>query len=246
MERIKITADVRETGKKGANRRLRKGGEIPAILYGRGETPMAISINTKTLTHLLKGAAGTNALIDLDLKGKSGGEPIVAILKDYQRDAILHTITHVDLLKINMKEKITVKVPVHVTGKAIGQTKGGLVELVRRELEVRCLPDSIPGKIDVDITSVDIGHSLHVKDLTWPAGVEPAQAGDLTVVSIVAPREEVVEVAPVAAAVEGAAAGAAAESAGGGAAPAAGEAKKSAGGGEGKTESAGGGKPEKK
>lgn len=240
MERIKITADVRETGKKGANRRLRKSGEIPAILYGRGETPVAISINTKTLTHLLKGAAGTNALIDLDLKGKSGGEPIVAILKDYQRDAILHTITHVDLLKINMKEKITVKVPVHVTGKAIGQTKGGLVELVRRELEVRCLPDSIPGKIDVDITSVDIGHSLHVKDLTWPAGVEPAQVGDLTVVSIVAPREEVVEVAPVAAAVEGAVAGAAAEGAAG--APAAGEAKKAEGKTEGKAEA----KPEKK
>jgi len=233
MERIKITADAREAGKKGANRRLRKEGAIPAILYGLGEAPLALSVNAKILTNLLKGASGTNALIDLELKGKPGVAPVVVLLKDYQLDAIQRTITHVDLLKINMKEKIAVKIPVQLTGKAIGQEKGGLVELSRRELEVKCLPNNIPDKIEVDITNVDIGHSLHVRDLTWPAGIEPAQGGDWTVVSIVAPREEVVAAPVVAEGVvaEGAAAPAAAEGAAGG------DAKKA----EGKTDA----KPEK-
>lgn len=226
MEKVKIKADVREIGKKGVNRRLRKSGAIPAILYGKGEKPQALSVNAKEFTSLMKGASGHNALVSLDLGGKTSGEEVVVMLKDYQLDVIRHVITHVDLLKINMKEKVTVKVPVHVSGKALGVTKGGLVELVRRELEVRCLPSNIPTSIDIDITNVDIGHSLHLSDLKLPEGVEAAQSGDLTVVSIVAPREEVVET-PVAAAApaEGAAA-----------APAAGEAAKTEGKAEGKAE----------
>lgn len=232
MERLKIKADSREVGKKGGNRRLRKAGAIPAILYGKGEKPVALSVNAKEFTSMMKGSAGHNALVDLDIGGKGAGATVV-MLKDYQVDVIHHVITHVDLLKIDMKEKIVVKVPIHVTGKAIGITKGGLVELVRREVEVRCLPSHIPAKLDIDITSLDIGHSLHVSDLKLPEGLEAAQSGDLTVVSIVAPREEVVEAAPVAAAApaEGAAAP--------GAAPAEGAAAKTEGKAEGKPEAKG-------
>lgn len=252
MEKIKLKADTREVGKKGANRRLRKDGFIPAILYGKGEKPVALSVGTKEFTHMMKGSAGRNALVELEIGeleigGKNTKDRVVVMLKDYQTDVIRREITHVDLLKINMKEKVLVKVPIHVVGKAIGLQKGGLVELVRREIEVRCLPDGIPEKIDIDITDLDIGHSLHLKDLTLPAGLEaaPTQGQDLTIVSIVAPREEVVE-APVAAVpAEGAAAPAeGAAAAAGGAPGAAAPAAASASGG--KPEAKPGAKGEKK
>ena len=199
MERLKVTADLREAGKKGVTRRLRKEGAIPAILYGCNEKPVTLAVNCKTFTSMMKGSAGTNVLIELDFKGRETKEPLVVMLKDYQTDMIRHAFTHIDLLKIDLKQKIAVKIPIHVVGKSIGLTKGGLVELVSREIEVKCLPGNIPAQIDVDITELDIGHSFHMKDLALPEGIEAAESGDLTVVSVVAPREE--EVAPVAAVV---------------------------------------------
>lgn len=196
MERLKLSADLRETGKKGVNRRLRKQGAIPAILYGRGEKPVPLAVNLKDFTTKMKGTAGTNVLIDLDFKGRDAKEPLVVMLKDYQTDVIRHVITHIDLMKIDLKEKVLVKIPLHVVGKSVGVIKGGLVELVRRDVEVKCLPGNIPQRLDIDITELDIGHSLHVKDLALPEGVEAAMSEDLTIVSVVAPREE--EVAPAA------------------------------------------------
>ncbi len=222
MERLSIQAEARDVGRKGLNRRLRSSGKIPAVLYGHGQQPTGLALAGKEFTHLMKGVGGTNALIDL--KVASQGDPLVVMVKDYQIDMISHRITHVDLYKIDMKERVTVKVPVHPTGKCFGLTKGGLLEIVRREVELRCLPANIPGSIDVDITDLDVGHSIHARDLKLPEGVELSEDADITVISVVAPREEVVaEAAPAAeaaVAAEGApAAGAAA--APGAAAPAA-------------------------
>jgi large subunit ribosomal protein L25 len=238
MERLKVSAEVREGGRKGVTRRLRKDGWIPAILYGRGEAPKTLSIHAKEFTHMMKGASGMNALIDLTITegGKAG--QLVVMVKDYQTDVIRHAISHVDLLKIDLTQKIVVRVPIHVIGKSVGVVNGGLLEQVNREIEVRCLPTAIPEKIDVDITPLDVGHSFHTKDLKLPDGVEAVTGADQTIVSVVAPREEVVE-APAAEAAaapaEGAAAGAAAPAAGAAAGAAAPKA-------EGKAEA----KPEKK
>lgn len=201
MERIKISAAEREAGKKGSNRRLRKEGMIPAVLYGKGEKAANLSVNSKELTRQLKGASGTNVLIDLEL---TNHKDLVVMLKDFQTDILKHAITHVDFLKINLKEKVTIRVPIHVTGKAIGIEKGGLLEMVNREIEIRCLPTQIPSKIDVDITPLDIGTSIHVKELTLPEGVEVHMPPETTVVAIVAPREEVAAPAPAAEAAAGA------------------------------------------
>src|SRR5262249_51010843 len=112
MERLKVAAEVREGGKKGVTRRLRKGGRIPAVLYGRGATPLNLSLHAKEFTHMMKGSAGMNALIDLTVTGDKTGQ-LVVMVKDYQTDVLLHTISHVDLLKIDMTQKIAVKVPIH-------------------------------------------------------------------------------------------------------------------------------------
>ena len=202
MEKLKITADVRSTGQKGLNRRLRKSGTIPAVLYGQGGSAEGLSVNAKDFTQKMKGAAGLNALIDLEFSSESKKPTVVVMVKEFQVDSISRAITHIDLLKINMKEKLLVKVPVHLTGKCLGVTKGGLIEQLRRELEVKCLPDSIPSVIEVDITDLDLGHSLHVKELKLPQNVELPSDVDFAIVSIVAPREE--EAAPEVAAAEAA------------------------------------------
>lgn len=215
MERVTIKAEVREVGRKGINNRLRQGGLIPAVLYGKGEKAVGLAVNAKEFTSLMKGAAGTNALIHLEMAEGAKKEPVVVMLKDFQTDTITRKITHIDLLKINMKEKVTVKIPVHLTGKSIGVTKGGLIEQARREIEAKCLPGNIPDAIEADITHLDVGQSLHLNELKLPEGVEVPHDADFAIVSIVMPREE--EAAPAVAAAEVPAEGAPAA----GAAPAA-------------------------
>lgn len=234
MERLKIAADVRESGKKGVNRRLRKDGRIPAVLYGRGEKPVNLSLPTKEFTHMMKGASGMNALIDLSLNAGGKASQLVVMVKDFQTDAIRHVISHLDLLKIDMAQKIVVKVPIHVVGKSVGVTNGGLLEQVNREIEVRCLPGNIPEKIDVDITPLDIGNSIHTRDLILPENVEAVTGADQPIVSVVTPREE--EVAAPAAEAAPAEGAAAAPAAGGEAAPGGKAEAKPAGGGEAKAE----------
>ncbi len=220
MERVQANAELREPGKKGLNRRLRKGGRVPAVLYGRGGQALPLTVNSKEFTLLLK-QSGMNALIDLTVAGSKDSDKLVAMVKDYQTDFIRRVVTHIDLLKIDLTQKLAVRVPVHVIGKSIGIENGGLLEYINREIEVRCLPTSIPEKIEVDITAVDVGHSLHVRDVKLPEGVE-AVSLDMTIVAVVAPAAE--EAAPVAAAEAAPAAGAA--PAAPGAAPAADKDKK--------------------
>ncbi len=209
MQRLKVKAETRETGKKGVARRLRAGGWIPAVLYGQGEGAIGLSVAGKEFTTMVKGTAGMNALIDLEFEGKKEGKPAIVMVKDYQTDILTRKITHIDFLKINLKEKVTIKVPIHLVGKAAGVVKGGIVEQQRRELEIRCLPDKIPESIEVDITPLDLGHSLHINQITLPEGAEIQEGADFAVVSVVAPREEVAApeaaVTPEAATGEGAA-----------------------------------------
>ncbi len=199
MEKAKLSAASRDMGRKGPTRRLRKEGMIPAILYGLGENPQGLVVNSKEFSDLMKGSANFNALIDLNLQSQDqkGVKPVVVMIKAYQIDSITRHVTHLDLLRIDLTAKITVKVVIHLTGKAIGITKGGLVEQIVREIEVRCLPGNIPGSIEVDITNLDLGYSLHLKDVPLPEGIEPVTELDVTIVSVVAPREEEVAVAAV-------------------------------------------------
>ncbi len=201
MERLKLSAEPRETGKKGLGA-LRRKGLVPAIVYGRGMDPQGISLNSRELGRTLGSSAGMNAVIELQVAAQAA--PMLVMMKDYQIDVLKHNITHMDLLKIDITQKVTVKVPIHVIGKAVGVVNGGIMEITLREIEVKSLPTNIPSFIEVDVTPLDIGNNLHLSDLTLPEGVEVDMETNLTIVSIAAPREE--EAAPVAA--EGGVAGA--------------------------------------
>ncbi len=188
MERQNISAEPREVGSKGVNRRLRLEGKIPAVLYGHGEAGRGLTVNAKEIGLKIR-AQGANALYDLVVTGQN--DPVVVMVKDFQINPLSRKLTHVDLLKINLADKVTVKIAVKLLGKAVGQAKGGIIDQSKREITVRCLPTKIPAFIEVDITNLDMGHAIHMKDLKLPEGVElPHQETNETVVSIVTVKEE--------------------------------------------------------
>lgn len=195
MERLSLAAKGRDSGK-GSSRRLRAAGALPAVVYGKGLEPKAVSVELRPMTRALKTAAGLNVLIDLAIDGAS---PMLVRVKEYAAHPLKNTLQHVDFQSINMSETIDVEVPLHFVGTAPGVKEGGIVEISRRTIAVRCLPTDIPSAIDVDISQLQIGQSVHANDLQIPAGVTWAHAENFSVVQVVAPQKEeevVVAVAP--------------------------------------------------
>jgi len=201
MEERGLVAQFRiGKGKKEA-RRLRRQGLIPAIVYRHHEAPIPISLNPHDLTKVLRGGAGERTLINLTIEGLEDG-PITkkVILKDKQTDPLKNLWLHADLYGIAMDEEISVDVPIYVVGKAAGVEKGGVLEQILREIEVKCLPANIPPKIELDVSSIEIGDAIHVADIQLERAkilTDPEQA----VVTVVPPtvleeavaEEEIVE-----------------------------------------------------
>ncbi|MBI4237923.1 MAG: 50S ribosomal protein L25 [Deltaproteobacteria bacterium] len=198
MERVNITAAQRETGK-GPARRLRVAGSIPAVLYGHGYAPKALSVNQALLSKTLKGAAGRSVLINLAIEGQ---DSVLALLKEYQRDPLKQQITHVDLLAVNVNEQIEVEVPLHFEGQAAGVKEGGVLEVSRRTLTLRCLPNALPEFVVVDISALKIGGNIHANEIQLPPGVTFPHTDNFSVVQVVAPQKEEVAAVVAAAPVE--------------------------------------------
>jgi large subunit ribosomal protein L25 len=222
----------REGSGKGAARRLRAEGLVPAVVYGKHlEKPLAIAVNAKAVRQAINTPHKFNTLLTL----KGAGDQLV-LFKDYQQDPVTRDMLHVDFIAVREQEQVKVNVPLVLVGRAAGVAEGGLLTQVRRELEVYAMPRSIPEKIEADVTHLNITDVLHVNDLKLPEGVKVKSTVNYTIAVLSAP-EGAVEAAPAAAAaVAGAAAakpaaGAAAKPAAGAAAkPAAGAAAKPAAG----------------
>lgn len=187
MATFELTVQPREVFGKNAMNRLRTGGSIPAVLYGHQESAISLTIADASLKSALQ--HGENVLLTLKIDGAK--EPKTALIKEMQRHPISGKIIHLDLYQISMKEKITVRVPVQVTGEAacVGIRDGGILEHHLRDVEVRCLPASIPAFIPADIAEMKVGVSMHVSDLPMPDGVELLTSGGETVLSVTAPSE---------------------------------------------------------
>jgi len=144
-----LSVESRSQTGKGPARRLRMQGKIPGIFYGQGNAPVSLAVDPKTLVGALA-ARGENTILSL----QAAGSPLdgkLALLKDYQRDPVSRKITHVDFLEVDLKKDVTVRVPIHVQGKCKGVEKGGVLDHVRHQLLVRCLPGNIPAAIDVAV-----------------------------------------------------------------------------------------------
>ena len=203
MERPVLRAEIREGTGKGKVRKLRAKGLIPAIFYGPKTKTIPLVVDSKELVNTLKTEAGENVLIDLHIMKDAKTDRKVVMVKDIQIDPIQMKMIHTDFYEVTMDTMVTVEVPIHLIGKPEGTKMGGILEQVRRVIQVQSLPGDIPKSIDVDVSFLNIGDSIHVKDI---------QAGEfkilvdsnVTIATVVPPVvEEKVAEAVVAEAAEG-------------------------------------------
>jgi large subunit ribosomal protein L25 len=189
MEKIALTAQVREKAGKGVARGLRRNQMVPAVLYSHGKsTPIAMA--HKEVTKILNTEGGEHALLTLKLEGSKKAGDRMALIKDYQIDPISGSLMHVDLMEVAMNEKVKVQVAVHFTGASIGVKEGGILQTGQRQVEVECLPNKIPDAINIDITALKVNESLHVRDIKPMEGVKILADPDTTLVSIQPPLTE--------------------------------------------------------
>lgn len=182
-----LNVELREQTGKGISRRLRSAGRIPGIVYGKGLNATAISIDQRELLKTVN-LDGENSLITLKGAGELDGA--VVIVADLLLDALKGSPRHIDLHKVNMEEKVRVEVKIKLKGTAKGVKDGGLLDFVKHTVEIECLPALIPGHIDVDVTGLTIGHSIHVSDLQMPANVRLLDDPKASIVSVLGKGKE--------------------------------------------------------
>ena len=182
MEQRELAVELRSKTGKGISRQLRRKGLIPGVVYGKGMESVPVSVNPRELSAALAGEGGHNNLLTLKGGGSLNGN--VVIVADLLRDPLKSNPLHVDLHKINLTEIIKVEVPINLVGTAAGVIAGGLLDFAMHSVAVECLPTQIPEHIDVDVTDLTIGHSIHVKDLQLPAGVKVLEDARASVVSV--------------------------------------------------------------
>jgi large subunit ribosomal protein L25 len=188
MQQKQMNIELRTKTGTGVSRRLRVADMVPGVVYGKGLDPMPVSIKYRDLQDAISGAGGQNNLITLI--GGGTLDQNIAIVADIQRDAIKRTIKHVDLHRINPKEKLRVTVPVVLTGTAIGVKEGGLLDLAHHELHIECLPGNIPDSITIDVSDLKIAHSIHVSEISLPEGIVILDQPKIPVVSVLGRAKE--------------------------------------------------------
>lgn len=192
MASEQLSASARDLGGKGVARKLRSEGRIPAVVYGHGREPQPLSINSRELDRLLDHIAAEATVIDLDIDGK----PARTLIREIQRHPFKRQILHVDFQELVAGEKISVRLPIILIGVPDGvRLDGGILDQTMRELEVEVDPSNIPNHVDIDVTKLTIGSSIHVRDITLPEGVEVLDDGDASVCVVSAPRAAVEAVA---------------------------------------------------
>lgn len=190
MARIKLQVTKREEIGSSAARRLRSSGIIPGVVYGKGKESIPVKVNIKDI-HAIKDAhIAENVLLDLTVKDEGKDPDKTVIVKELQRDAIKGDWLHIDFNEISLKERLKTKVAVEVSGEAIGVTQGGILDQIMHELEIECLPADIPQRISIDVTNLNIGQTIYVKDLTIPEKVTVLSSSLSPVVSVAVPKVE--------------------------------------------------------
>ena len=188
MEIINLKASPRETTGNGPSRVLRRDGKVPAILYGPKTETIKLAIDKLDLEPIFKSGAVAQKLLKLEIVGTEGGRNVM--IKEVQRHPVSLNLLHLDLYEVSMDQKIKVMVPVVTTGKCRGVEMGGMLQIIRRELEVLCRPDQIPEHISIDITDLDVGDSFHVESLQLEGAVEVPADVNFTILTILSTKAE--------------------------------------------------------
>ena len=186
MGDVSFAVEARETRGKGAARELRRRGLVPAVVYGGGREATAIQIDSARFERLIETShAGVNTLIDLE-GSDAGGKTVIA--KELQREAVRGKLIHVDFYEVDLTTKIEVSVPIHLVGTPAGVVLGGVLDQQMREVTLMCLPNAIPDDVEADVSGMELGDSLHVRDLGVADGIDMATEGELTVATVLIPR----------------------------------------------------------
>ena len=193
MAQLSLTARIREKKGKEAAKKLRKNNEFPAIFYGPKSEPILLVVKYSAIRQVMKKSSGENVIIGLQIEREKGTEVKTVMLKEIQMDPIKDLILHADFYEVSMDQEVTVNIPIHLLNTPIGVTNGGILQHIRRELAVTCLPADLLEHLDVDVSSLDIGDSIHVKDIQVPSAVTPLDEGHLTVAVVAAPTVTVEE-----------------------------------------------------
>ncbi len=189
MATVDLKGEVRTAVGKAEAKRLRRALRIPGIVYGGPQGPLPVVVSPQELLSAL--GAGENVLINLSLGGTEEIQTRMVILKELQLDPVKGRPLHADFLEVSMERKIRVEVPVVLAGESVGvKSKGGILEQPLRQLFVECLPLNIPERITVDVSALDIGDAIHVRDLTVGEGVRILEDAGRVVTSVVAPAAE--------------------------------------------------------
>ena len=190
MASASLSAEARTETGKGVARKLRSAGRVPAIVYGHAREPQALSLQTRELEKLLSSISTGSTVVELSL----GGATTKTLIREVQRHPFKKQILHVDFQELVAGEKVTVEIPLVFVGTPEGvRLSGALLEQILHSIEVLVDPANIPNHIDVDVTNLAMGHSLHVRELALPAGLEVLTDEDATVCAVVAPRAVVEE-----------------------------------------------------
>ena len=190
MELIELKTNKRTATGNGPARRLRQSGRIPAVYYGPNTEPVLLSVNKNDLEQVLKKGGIGQVMLNLVIQNNGETLTMPAMIKELQTHPVSRNFIHVDFYEIKMDRKITVKVPVTTTGVAKGVELGGILQIVRRELEVECLPLAVPESIVIDVTDLDIGDSVHVGKISLEGEIEILEDDNRTVVTILHPKLE--------------------------------------------------------
>jgi large subunit ribosomal protein L25 len=183
-----VAAQPRASRGKNEARRTRMSGRIPAVVYGAFKDPVAVSVNPKDVTRILRSKTGHNSIFDVDIEGVEKTPVIVA---DEQYDPIKGNLLHIDLRRIDLTRKLRLHIPVHVTGEAKGvKQQGGVLDVVTKSVEIECIPDDIPDQFDIDVTELMIGNAIRVSGLPVKEGIRILTAGDAVIAHVVGIKEE--------------------------------------------------------
>ncbi len=188
MEQIVIEAERRTAGGKNANRRLRKSGQIPAVLYGAGKEAVAVTVNPVAVQSILRSQSGQNTIFRMSI---DGGEQANAMVKDYQLDPVKGALIHTDFFEIAMDQLLELTVDIEIVGEAEGvKLAGGIMDMVTRSVEVQCLPTDIPESIKVDVSHLRINEYIRVKNLELNPRVKILTEPEVVLVTILPPVKE--------------------------------------------------------
>jgi large subunit ribosomal protein L25 len=198
MAMMELSAVRRRGSGKELTRKLLSRGKVPGVMYGKGLESRPVEFERRDLEKFLGVARRGTVIVRLSVQDGDDQKESFAVLKETQTNPKTDRVIHVDFYEVAFGKKFRIEVPIRVKGKAAGIEQGGIVEQVTRSLEVECLPKNVPEFLEVDVTPLEIGHSLHLKDITFPEGVVPLEKEmSATIVSVHAPRvEEVVTVVP--------------------------------------------------